>query len=547
MEFDAVLIEPRRVQLEADGFWPGKTVDDCFDACLARSPDDLAVTSISVTEGTRRDLTWAELDLAADRVAVGLRKLGVGRKDVVTCQLPNGWQFVALYLGCSRIGAVFNPVMHIFRERELSFMLAHGEAKVFVVPKLFNKFDHERMAKGLKPDLPHLEHIVVLGGEGSNSFEALLGNPDFDSERDSIGRDARLGPNDVVELIYTSGTTGEPKGVMHTPNTILSNLVPLSERLRMGRADVLLMASPMAHQTGFAYGLILPVMLGARMVLMDKWDKGIAANLVEREGVTWTMASTPFLIDLTNAVEDGGTDSTSLRIFLCAGTVIPGPVVERAQNVLGARVISAWGMTENGAVTTVRLEDPDDQSAISDGCPLPGVEIQIRDAEGKPVGADVEGDIFLRACSIFGGYLKRPHLNAMDEDHWFETGDRGRVDAKGYVRITGRSKDIIIRGAENIPVVEVEAELYKHPAVATVAVVGAPDERLGERACAFVITKSGQSLGFEEMKEFLQDRGLTKLYWPERLELRDALPMTASGKIQKFALRGELRKEAGLE
>lgn len=348
-------------------------------------------------------------------------------------------------------------------------------------------------------------------------------------------------------MIYTSGTTGEPKGVMHTPNTILSNLVPLSERLRMGRADVLLMASPMAHQTGFAYGLILPVMLGARMVLMDKWDKGIAANLVEREGVTWTMASTPFLIDLTNAVEDGGTDSTSLRIFLCAGTVIPGPVVERAQNVLGARVISAWGMTENGAVTTVRLEDPDDQSAISDGCPLPGVEIQIRDAEGKPVGADVEGDIFLRACSIFGGYLKRPHLNAMDEDHWFETGDRGRVDAKGYVRITGRSKDIIIRGAENIPVVEVEAELYKHPAVATVAVVGAPDERLGERACAFVITKSGQSLGFEEMKEFLQDRGLTKLYWPERLELRDALPMTASGKIQKFALRGELRKEAGLE
>lgn len=193
MEFDAVLIEPRRVQLEADGFWPGKTVDDCFDACLARSPDDLAVTSISVTGGTRRDLTWAELDLAADRVAVGLRKLGVGRKDVVTCQLPNGWQFVALYLGCSRIGAVFNPVMHIFRERELSFMLAHGEAKVFVIPKLFNKFDHERMAEGLKPDLPHLEHIVVLGGEGSNSFEALLGNPDFDSERDSIGRDARLG------------------------------------------------------------------------------------------------------------------------------------------------------------------------------------------------------------------------------------------------------------------------------------------------------------------------------------------------------------------
>lgn len=307
------------------------------------------------------------------------------------------------------------------------------------------------------------------------------------------------------------------------------------------------MASPMAHQTGFAYGLILPVMLGARMVLMDKWDKVIAADLVATEGVSWTMASTPFLMDLTNAVEEGETDTSSLRIFLCAGTVIPGPVVERAQNVLGARVISAWGMSENGAVTTVRLEDPDYQSAVSDGIPLPGVELEIRDADGKPVGPGIEGDIHLRACSNFGGYLKRPHLNGMDDNGWFDTGDRGRVDEKGYIRICGRSKDIIIRGAENIPVVEVEAELYKHPAVATVAVVAEPDERLGERACAFIIPKPGQSLTFDEMKAFLQERGLTKQYWPERLELRDGLPMTASGKIQKFALREELRREAGLE
>ena len=269
-------------------------------------------------------------------------------------------------------------------------------------------------------------------------------------------------------------------------------------------------------------------------------------RVIEGDGVTWTMASPPFLMDLTNAVEQGGTSAASLRTFLCAGTVIPGPVVERAQRVLGARVISAWGMSENGAVTTVRPEDPDNQSAISDGCPLPGVELQIRDAEGRPVEPGVEGDIYVRACSVFGGYLKRPHLNGFDADHWFETGDRGRMDEKGYIRITGRSKDIIIRGAENIPVVEVEAELYKHPAVATVAVVGYPDERLGERACAFVVPKPGQTLTFAEMQAFLADRGMTKQYWPERLELRDSLPMTASGKIQKFALRKMLREEAGL-
>lgn len=458
--------------------------------------------------------------------------------------MPNSWQFVATYLGCSRIGAVFNPVMHIFRERELSFMLAHGEVKVFFVPKIFNKFDHEAMANGLKPSLPHLEHVVVLGGEGANSFDALMNNPAFDAERGSITRESRFGPDDVIQLVYTSGTTGEPKGAMHTANTIFSNLKPFSERLHMDGRDVILMASPMAHQTGFMYGLLLPLMLGARMVLMDSWNKALAAELVEREAVTWTMASTPFLMDLTDAVEENQRNASSLRTFLCAGTVIPGPVVERAQRVMGARIISAWGMSENGAVTTVRPEDPENQSAISDGCPLPGVEIEIRDARGKPVGPGVEGDIYLRACSVFAGYLKRPHLNGFDENHWFETGDRGRMDEKGYIRITGRSKDIIIRGAENIPVVEVEAELYKHPAVALVAVVAYPDDRLGERACAVIVPKAGQSLTLADMQDFLKGRGLTRQYWPERLELRDTLPMTASGKIQKFALRQMLREEA---
>jgi len=267
-------------------------------------------------------------------------------------------------------------------------MLAHGEAKVFVVPKQFNKFDHEDMADGLKPSLPHLDQIVVLDGSGLNTYDALLCNPAFDGERGSLTQDSRLRANDVIELMYTSGTTGEPKGAMQTPNTIIANLVPVVERLEMDAQDVILMASPVAHQTGFAYGLILPMMLGARMVLMDKWDKTLAAELVEKEGVTWTMASTPFLIDLTNAVEEGGTVSSTLRIFFCSGTVIPGAVVERAQNVLGARVISTWGMTEIGAITTVRLDDPDDQSAVSDGCPLPGAELQIRDADGTPVGAN---------------------------------------------------------------------------------------------------------------------------------------------------------------
>jgi cyclohexanecarboxylate-CoA ligase len=280
-----------------------------------------------------------------------------------------------------------------------------------------------------------------------------LCNLAFDAARGTITRDARLGRNDVCQLIYTSGTTGEPKGVMHTANTMYSNLIPLSERLHMSGRDVVMMFSPMAHQIGFMYELLLPLMLGARMVLVDVWDKAVCARLVETDRVTWTMASTPFLMDMTAAVEETGTDPSSVHIFLCAGTVIPGPVVERAQKVLGAHVISAWGMTENGAVTLVRPEDPADRSAHSDGLPLPGIELQLRDAQGREVPQGAEAEIFVPGCSNFGGYLKRPQWNNFDKDGWFATGDLGRIGAAGYLRISGRSKDIIIRGAENIPVV----------------------------------------------------------------------------------------------
>lgn len=547
MKFDAVLIEPRIKEMTAKGYWQNKTVNDYYDICLAECPDKLAVTSVVAATGERTDLTYAQLDKLANRVAVGLTRLGVGKDDVVTCQLPNSWQFVATYLGCSRIGAVFNPVMHIFRERELRFMLRHGESKIFVVPRVFRGFDHAAMADAMRPDLPDLEHVIVLGGEGDKDFDALLLDPEFENAPDLQQIVTRNLPNanDVCQLIYTSGTTGEPKGVMHTANTMYSNLVPYAARLHLGEDDVVLMASPMAHQTGFMYGLLMPVQLKASAVLLDIWDKNIAAQLVQDERCTFTMASTPFLLDLANAVDESGLDSSSLRTFLCAGTAIPGPVVERARAVLGANVVSAWGMTENGALTLTNLDDPADKAVTTDGYPLEGMEIQIRGADGKPVPTGNEGELFVRGCSNFGGYLKRPHLNSVDDEGWFDSGDIARADENGYIRICGRSKDIIIRGAENIPVVEVESLLFKHPSVALVAIVGYPDARLGERACAFVVPKPGASFSMEEMTRFLDEQKLAKQYWPERLELRDVLPSTASGKIQKFALRNLLLDEAG--
>jgi cyclohexanecarboxylate-CoA ligase len=307
--------------------------------------------------------------------------------------------------------------------------------------------------------------------------------------------------------------------------------------------DVVLMASPMAHQTGFMYGLIMPIALKASAVILDIWDPLKAIDLIRAEKCTFTMASTPFLTDLAKKVTESGKNVPTLATFLCAGAPIPGPLVEQARSVLGTKIVSAWGMTENGAVTLIKLDDPDERAFTTDGLPLPGVELKVVDFDGATLPPGEAGKLLVRSFSNFGGYLKRPHLNGTDAEGWFDTGDLARLDAQGYVRITGRSKDVIIRGGENIPVVEIEALLYRHPAVAMAAIVAYPDERLGERACAVVVPKAGQNIDLPSIVEFMKAQKVAVQYIPERLIVRDAMPSTPSGKIQKFKLREMLREE----
>ncbi len=545
MEFDAVLIPPRRAAMIARGLWHDRTVNDDLEACLAERPDKIGLIAVCDERGEVKRFTYREMAVLADRIAVGLARLGVVRNDVVALQLPNWWQFTLTYLACARIGATLNPLMPIFREREMSFMLKHGCAKIVVVPKRFRGFDYERMIDGIRSDLPDLRHVVVVGGGGDNDFERLLSDPQWEAAADAeaILTRSRPGPDDITQLIYTSGTTGEPKGVMHSANTLMSNIIPYAERLRLGADDVVLMASPMAHQTGFMYGLMMPVMLRATALLLDIWSPARAAELIRAEGATFTMASTPFLTDLARAVADSGRGVPTLRSFLCAGAPIPGPLVEYARKALGAKVVSAWGMTENGAATLIKLEDDDERAFNTSGCPLPGVELRVVDTNGAPAPTGVNGKLLVRSCSNFGGYLHRPQWNATDAEGWFDTGDLAGLDDRGYVRINGRSKDVIIRGGENIPVVEIETLLYKHPAVAQVAIVAYPDERLGERACAVVVLKPGQSLAFADMVDFLKAQKIALQYIPERLIVRAEMPATPSGKIQKFKLR-EIVREA---
>lgn len=532
--------DERRAAMQAAGAWQDKTLVDYLDQAVAAVPDKTALVSYRVAGDERTELSYRRLNELVTRLAAGLVGLGVGKGDVVACQLPNWWQLTLLGLACARIGAVINPLMPIFRERELRFMLGHADTRVFIIPQSYRGFDYPGMVAEIRADLPQLEHVLVIGGEGVGSFEQMLLERAWEAEMDTTALFAERRPSadDIAQLLYTSGTTGEPKGVLHTYNTLFANVRPYAERLRLGADDVIMMASPLAHQTGFLYGLMMPVYLQATAVLQDLWDPRYAVGVAAAEKPTFTMASTPFLADLIDIAPDFPGQLDSLKVFVSAGAPIPGALVEKAAEVVNARIVSAWGMTENGAVTMTFPHDPITRATTSDGVVLPWMEVRVVNERHEPVPTGQEGSLLVRGASLFVGYLKRPELYQVDGEGWFETGDLATMDADGYIRITGRTKDVVIRGGENIPVVEIENLLYKHPAISAVALVGCPDPRLGERVCAYVTLHGGYSeLSLEEITTYLSAQGVSRNYLPEYLEVMAELPRTPSGKIQKFKLR----------
>jgi cyclohexanecarboxylate-CoA ligase len=532
----------RTSDMPAAGLWRGESLDGYLDRWATRRPDKVAMV-----DGRGR-YTWAELARAVERVAHGLRAYGVEPGTVVSCQLPNWNEFVLVLLAVSRLGAVINPIPPTYRASELRFMLGLLESRVAVVPHVFRGFDHELMLAGLRRDLPRLDYVFVArgdGGSGSVPFATLTETAwEARADRGSLpGSD----PNRVHEIVFTSGTTGEPKGVMHTPNTTLSTIYSLIDRLAFSERDVILMASTLGHQTGYLYGYCLNTLLGATAVWMDIWHAAEAARVIEAEGVTFSMGATPFLRDLTYV--ETPHDLSSLRVFISAGAPIPRQLVRDARARLRCAISAGWGMTENGCVTCNGLHDPDEKVFSTDGAPLPGMTLCVVDEEGKTLPPGTEGDLLVRGPAQFVGYFKRPEFTAAAHtpDGWFKTGDRAVLDAAGYLSITGRSKDLLIRGGENIPVVEVENILYSHPKVAGVAIVAFPDPRLGERACAVVVPRVGESITLPEIVCFLEAQQLARHKFPERLEIVSEFPTTPSGKIQKYRLRELVRERIARE
>ena len=530
---------------QREGWWRDIVVTDYLDRWADEKPDQVALVSHFYATDRTATLSYRQLHRLVDRAAWALIDLGVGPGDRVAVQLPNWWHFTLIYLACARIGAVIVPITPIMRHLQIKHMLDRTEARVMVIPPNFRNFDYGAMMEELSDELPSLRAVIVVGDpvpEGMLSFER-----DVLLQRREVGRSSEelrmLRPDpihDVGAICFTSGTTGEPKGVMHSQATIMYHSRSPGSVLGLNRDDRILMGSPLGHYTGFAFGINMPLALGSKTVLMDMWEPETAVRLIAEEGVTWTMGATPFLMDLTRTDALDRYNVSTLRYFVCAGATIPNALVEEAHQRLPCRVISAWGMTEDGAVTFVRPTDPPSTAAESDGGPVPGMEVRIvNPVSREPLPAGAEGALEARGPGQFVGYHKRPDLweEAYDAQQWFDTGDLARMDEQGYIRISGRTKDIVIRGGENIPVVEVEEILFRHPKVREAAVVGTPDPRMGERACACVTLNAGEQLTFEDLQTWFDQSQTAKQYWPERLEVFDELPKTPSGKIQKFLLR----------
>ncbi|GAA2617841.1 3-phosphoshikimate 1-carboxyvinyltransferase [Streptomyces axinellae] len=518
---------------------------------------------VDVTEDGPHVITWRELAERVERVAALLLRLGVRPREHVAYQLPNRTEFVVLSLAVLRIGAVCAPVMPFFRERELGFVLRRSAARVLVAmdghrsrrPAEEALALAARQAPDTGPGPGPLRHLVVLarsggtarlprtsaGGVTVHDWRAALAATEVDrAALDAI----RPTAGTAAQLLFTSGTTGEPKGVTQTSATLVSAVAMEAGQLGLGDRDSIWVPSPLAHQTGFLYGMVLALVLGAPQILQAEWNAERALASLNDHRATFVQAATPFLSDLVTAVEAGGEVPRHLRIFVATGATVPRALAERADRVLGAKVCGAFGTTETclGA-----LSAPGDAPARrwgTDGRALDGVRLRVTDDRGHVLPAGIEGNFELSSPTVFDGYLGRPDLTAeaFTPDGWYRTGDLAVIDASGFVRITGRVKDVINRGGEKIPVAEVEQLLFAHPRVADVAIVAMPDDRLGERACAFVVTRDGAPLSFAGLRGYLDAHQVAKQYWPERLEHLPALPRNPAGKVQKFLLRARARE-----
>ncbi|HAJ5100138.1 TPA: medium-chain fatty-acid--CoA ligase [Escherichia coli] len=529
--------EQRRAAYRQQGLWGDASLVDYWQQTARAMPDKIAVV-----DNHGASYTYSALDHAASCLANWMLAKGIESGDRIAFQLPGWCEFTVIYLACLKIGAVSVPLLPSWREAELVWVLNKCQAKMFFAPTLFKQTRPIDLILPLQNQLPQLQQIV--GVDKLAPATSSLSLSQIIADNTSLTTAITTHGDELAAVLFTSGTEGLPKGVMLTHNNILASERAYCVRLNLTWQDVFMMPAPLGHATGFLHGVTAPFLIGARSVLLDIFTPDACLALLEQQRCTCMLGATPFVYDLLNVLEKQPADLSALRFFLCGGTTIPKKVARECQQ-LGIKLLSVYGSTESSPHAVVNLDDPLSRFMHTDGYAAAGVEIKVVDDARKTLPPGCEGEEASRGPNVFMGYFDEPELTAraLDEEGWYYSGDLCRMDEAGYIKITGRKKDIIVRGGENISSREVEDILLQHPKIHDACVVAMPDERLGERSCAYVVLKAPHhSLSLEEVVAFFSRKRVAKYKYPEHIVVIEKLPRTASGKIQKFLLRKDIMR-----
>ena len=529
--------EQRRAAYRQQGLWGDASLADYWQQTARAMPDKIAVV-----DNHGASYTYSALDHAASCLANWMLAKGIESGDRIAFQLPGWCEFTVIYLACLKIGAVSVPLLPSWREAELVWVLNKCQAKMFFAPTLFKQTRPVDLILPLQNQLPQLQQIV--GVDKLAPATSSLSLSQIIADNTPLTTAITVHGDELAAVLFTSGTEGLPKGVMLTHNNILASERAYCARLNLTWQDVFMMPAPLGHATGFLHGVTAPFLIGARSVLLDIFTPDACLALLEQQRCTCMLGATPFVYDLLNLLEKQPADLSALRFFLCGGTTIPKKVARECQQ-LGIKLLSVYGSTESSPHAVVNLDDPLSRFMHTDGYAAAGVEIKVVDDARKTLPPGCEGEEASRGPNVFMGYFDEPELTAraLDEEGWYYSGDLCRMDEAGYIKITGRKKDIIVRGGENISSREVEDILLQHPKIHDACVVAMPDERLGERSCAYVVLKAPHhSLSLEEVVAFFSRKRVAKYKYPEHIVVIEKLPRTASGKIQKFLLRKDIMR-----
>jgi cyclohexanecarboxylate-CoA ligase len=512
---------------EARGWVGGSSLWQVIERRADATPD-----AVLAHEDTGAELTFAQYRDACLRAAAGLHaEHGVGRDTGVSWELPTWNQSLVLVGALARLGARQNPLIPIYRGREVGFITEQSDARLLVVPTVYRGFDFEAMAREIAGQRSDLSVLVV-------DRDLPDGDPAGLPQVEEPPRTAAEAP--VRWLFYTSGTTADPKGAPHTDLTVMASALAMSECLDIRPDDVSALIFPFTHIGGIGW-LMAALFTGCNLLTTEAFDPATTPAFLAANDVTLAGSGTPFHMAYLAAQRAQGGDTIFPHIRSYPGGGAPKPPQlhhDLKREIGGVGIISGYGLTEAPIVVMATTDDPDQKLADTEGRPTPGVELIVVGLDGRRAGPGEEGEIRLKGPQVIRGYLDPTlDVDAFDEDGYFRSGDLGIVDAEGFVTITGRLKDVIIRHGENISAKEVEDLLYSHPAVADVAVIGLPDPKTGERACAVVSVNEGRSLPFDDMVAYLKDQGLRVQAIPEQLEVVDVVPRNPAGKILKHTLR----------